>query len=68
MVRLVITDFTSKEESEYFYINEEYQSSQNMFTYSSFKKYSAYLPKESVDKFYSLNLLSKKYLQNNSII
>ena len=39
MVRLAITDFTSKEESEYFYINEEYQSSQNMFTYSSFKKY-----------------------------
>ena len=68
MVRLVITDFTSKEESEYFYINEEYQSSQNMFTYSSFKKYSVFLPKENDDKFYSLNLLSKKYLQKNKFL
>lgn len=68
MVRLAITDFASKEESEYFYVNEEYETSQNMFTYSAFKKYSAYLPKEDTSKFYSLNLLSKKYLEKNRFL
>ena len=68
MVRLAITDFTSKEESEYFYVNEEYETSQNMFTYSGFKKYSAYLPKEGDYKFYSLNLLSKKYLDKDKFL
>lgn len=43
MVRLVITDFATKEDSENFYINEEFDVSQNMFTYKSFKKYSTYL-------------------------
>lgn len=68
MVRLAITDFATKEESEYFYVNEEYETSQNMFTYSSFKKYSAYLPKEGAYRFYSINILSKKYLDNNRFL
>lgn len=68
MVRLAITDFSSKEESEYFYVNEEYETSQNMFTYSSFKKHSAYLPKESTDQFYSLNLLSKRYIEREQFL
>ncbi|WP_198304239.1 hypothetical protein [Arcobacter vandammei] len=68
MVRLAITDFATKEESDYFYVNEEYETSQNMFTYSAFKKYSAYLPKEDTSKFYSLNLLSKKYLDRNQFL
>ena len=65
MVRLVITDFATKEDSENFYINEEFDVSQNMFTYSSFKKYSVYLSKYTNDAVYSLNILSKKYLQKN---
>ena len=65
MVRLAITDFATKEESEYFYVNEEYETSQNMFTYSAFKKYSAYLPKEGAYRFYSLNILSKWSLNGN---
>ncbi len=68
MVRLAITDFATKEESDYFYVNEEYETSLNMFTYSAFKKYSAYLPKEDTSKFYSLNLLSKKYLDKNQFL
>lgn len=68
MVRLAITDFATKEDSEYFYINEEYDTPIQMFTYSAFKKYSAYLPKEAKEKFYSLNLLSKKYLKKNQFL
>lgn len=68
MVRLVITDFATKEDSESFYINEDFDVSQNMFTYKAFKKYSTYLPKYSSDKIYSLNLLSKKYLEKDQFL
>ena len=50
MVRLVRTDFDTREDSEYFYIADEFDSSQNMFTYSSFKKYSVYLSKYTNDE------------------
>lgn len=68
MVRLVITDFDSKEDSEYFYILDEFDASQNMFTYDSFKKYNVYLSKYTNDEIYSLNLLSKKYLRKNQFL
>ena len=68
MVRLVRTDFDSREDSEYFYIADEFDVSQNMFTYSSFKKYSVYLSKYTNDQIYSLNILSKKYLQRNQFL
>lgn len=68
MVRLVITDFATKEDSEFFYVNDEFDVSQNMFTYHSFKKYSVYLSKYSNDEIYSLNLLSKKYLGRNQFL
>ncbi|WP_368028874.1 hypothetical protein [Arcobacter sp. s6] len=68
MVRLVRTDFDTKEDSEYFYIADEFDASQNMFTYSSFKKYSVYLSKYTNDEIYSLNILSKKYLQKNQFL
>ena len=68
MVRLVRTDFDTKEDSEYFYTADEFDESQNMFTYSSFKKYSVYLSKYTNDDIYSLNILSKKYLQRNQFL
>lgn len=68
MVRLVRTDFDTKEDSEYFYTADEFDESQNMFTYSSFKKYSVYLSKYTNDEIYSLNILSKKYLQKNQFL
>ncbi|CAM3914538.1 hypothetical protein [Arcobacter cloacae] len=68
MVRLVITDFATKEDSEFFYIRDEFDVSQNMFTYHSFKKYSVYLSKYTDDDIYSLNLLSRKYLDKNQFL
>ena len=69
MVRLVVTDFLTKEDNETFYLKDEYDESVNMFTYSSFKKHSIYLSKYDVsDEIYSLNLLSKKYLSKNQIL
>lgn len=68
MVRLVRTDFDTKEDSEYFYISDEFDVSQSMFTYSSFKKYKVYLSKYTNDEIYSLNLLSKKYLKKNQFL
>ena len=68
MVRLVRTDFDTKEDSEYFYTADEFDESQNMFTYSSFKKYSVYLSKYTNDEIYSLNILSKKYLLKNQFL
>ena len=63
MVRLVITDFATKEQNETFYLNDEFASAQNMFTYNSFKKYSVFLSRyEDTEEVFSLNLLSKKYL------
>ena len=64
MVRLVITDCTSREQNEAFYLTDEFAATQNMFTYSSFKKYSVCLSRyETNDEIYSLNLLSKKHFQ-----
>ena len=69
MVRLVITDFASKEQNELFYLNDEFTAVQNMFTYKSFKKYSVYLSRyETNDEIYSLNLLSKKHLGKNQFL
>ena len=68
MVRLIRTDFPTKEDSEFFYINDEFDVSQNMFTYDSFKKYEVYLSKYTEDEVYSLNLLSKKYLDKNQFL
>lgn len=68
MVRLVRTDFASKEDSEFFYINDEFTSSHKLFTYSAFKKYEVHLSKYSDDEVYSLNLLSRKYLDNNQFL
>lgn len=69
MVRLVITDFVSKEQNEIFYLTDEFATAQNMFTYHSFKKYSVYLSRyETNDEVYSLNLLSKKHLGKNQFL
>jgi len=68
MVRLVITDFATKEDSEFYYVNDEFDVSHNMFTYHAFKKYNVYLSKYSNDEVYSLNLLSRKYLDRNQFL
>ncbi len=68
MVRLVRTDFTSKNDSDLFYLSDEFEVSQNMFTYDSFKKHEVFLPKYMADNVYSLNLLSKKYLEDNQFL
>jgi hypothetical protein len=68
MVRLVRTDFDTKEDSENFYISDEFDVSQNMFTYDSFKKYNVYFSKYTNDEIYSLNLLSKKYLDKSQFL
>ena len=69
MVRLVITDFASKEQNETFYLNDEFASAQNMFTYNSFKKYSVFLSRyEDTEEIFSLNLLSKKHLGRNQFL
>jgi len=69
MVRLVVTDFSTKEENEAFYVNDEFDVIQNMFTYENFKKHSVYLSKyDTSDEVYSLNLLSKKHLSNNELL
>ncbi len=69
MVRLVITDFASKELNESFYLNDEFAGEQNVFTYNSFKKHGVFLSKYEVfDEIYSLNLLSKKHLGKNQFL
>jgi hypothetical protein len=68
MVRLVITDFPSKEDSEAFYIKDEFEESQNMFVYNSFKKNNVYLSVYNADEIYSLNILSKKHLPKNQFL
>lgn len=69
MVRLVVTDFPSKDENEAFYLDDEFGISQQMFTYQSFKKHSVYLSKYEISNtIYSLNLLSKKYLNKNQLL
>ena len=69
MVRLVVTDFATKEDNETFYLNDEFDISQKMFTYDSFKKQSVYLSKyEVTNTIYSLNLLSKEYLNKNQLL
>lgn len=69
MVRLIITDFESKEENEAFYIKDEFDPIVQLFTYYSSKKYSVYLSKYDVtDKLFSLNIVSKKYLNKNQFL
>ena len=69
MVRLVITDFATKEDNESFYINDEFDTTQNIFTYNSFKKYGVNLSRyETNNEIYSLNLLSKKHLDKNQFL
>ena len=69
MVRLVITDFPTKEDNEDFYIHDEFDVLQNMFTFDSFKKHSVLLSRyDTHDEIYSLNLLSKKNLDNNQLL
>ncbi len=69
MVRLVITDFSLKEENYDLYVNDEFGDNQTMFTYDSLKKHSVILSKYDIhDEVYSLNLLSKKHLDNNQLL
>ncbi|MEJ5167763.1 MAG: hypothetical protein WHU93_01225 [Arcobacteraceae bacterium] len=69
MVRLVATDFKTKEASEAFYVGKQFDESQKIFTYSFFKQYSLHISKYQGNyKIYSLNLLSKKYLNNNEFL
>ena len=69
MVRLVITDFATKDDNEAFYTSDEFDVLQKVFTYDSFKRYSVYLSKyDTSDDIYSLNLLSKKYLPKNQFL
>ena len=69
MVRLVVTDFLTKEDNEAFYLNDEFDVLQKVFTYYSFKKYSVYLSKYDMhDQVYSLNILSKKHLDKNQFL
>ncbi|MGA1931681.1 hypothetical protein ACH5BF_03035 [Arcobacter sp. YIC-464] len=69
MVRLVITDFSSKEENFDLYVSDEFGDNQTMFTYDNFRKHSVILSRYDVhDDIYSLNLLSKKHLDNNQIL
>ncbi|HJE02629.1 MAG TPA: hypothetical protein K8U92_02025, partial [Aliarcobacter thereius] len=68
MVRLAITDFSSQEESEHFYLDNDLENSKRLFTYNSFKKNEVYVSKNSVYDFYSLNLLSKEYLDGNEFL
>lgn len=69
MVRLVITDFASKEDNESFYVNDEFDALTQIYTYQSFKKNAVYLSKYEVhDEIYSLNLLSKKHLKKNQFL
>ena len=68
MVRLVRTDFNTKEESEHFYILDEDDLSQYMFSYRSLKKYGVYISKYTNDEVYSLNILSKAYLNKNQFL
>lgn len=69
MVRLVITDFPTKEENEEFYLDDEFDLTQRIFTYHKFKKHSVILSKYDIHQnIYSLNLLSKKYLDFNQLL
>ena len=68
MVRLVITDFPTKEDCESFYMKDEFEESQHMFVYRKFKKNNVYLSRYDSDEIYSLNLLSRKYLLKNQFL
>lgn len=69
MVRLVITDFSTKEDNESFYLNDEFDSQVQVFCYDSFRKNGVYLSKYDIhDEIYSLNLLSKKHLSKNQFL
>lgn len=68
MVRLAITDFSSQEESEHFYLNDSYELSKKLFTFINFKKQEVYVAKNSPYEYYSLNILSKKTLDRNEFL
>jgi len=69
MVRLVVTDFATREDNEAFYLKDDFDISQKMFTYDSFKKHSVYLSKyEVTNTIYSLNLLSREHLKKNQLL
>lgn len=69
MVRLVITDFSTTEDNEAFYLNDEFDSQTQVFAYQSFKKNAVLLSKYDIhDEIYSLNLLSKKHLKKNQFL
>ena len=69
MVRLVITDFATKDASESFYRRDEFDSFEQLITYNALKKHSSYISKYSVNgDVYSLNLLSLKHLENNEFL
>ncbi|MCK9337131.1 MAG: hypothetical protein M0P43_04775 [Arcobacteraceae bacterium] len=69
MVRLVATDFKTKAASEAFYLNDRTDVSQKLFSYHYFKQYWVYMSHYRDNrKIYSLNFLSKKYLQKNEFL
>ncbi len=69
MVRLVITDFSTQEENEFFYPADEYEAQKYFLTYHRFKKYGLFLSKSyEDDDVYSLSLLSKHYLKSGEFL
>lgn len=69
MVRLVITDFPSKEDNESFYTGDNFDDVKDFFCFDEYKKRSVTLPKsETINDLYSLNLLSKKYIPSNTFL
>lgn len=69
MVRLVVTDFSSQEEKESFYMQDDFDSMYKIFTYDANKQHSAFISKyEQNANVYSLNLLSKKHLDKNQLL
>lgn len=70
MVRIIVTDYSTKEEYEDFYSDpNELEFLSEVFVYHKYKKNKAYLPKSQInDSIYSLNLLSKKYLDSDNFL
>ena len=70
MVRLVVTDFASKEDYESFYSNiNELETLSEIFVFENYKKSKAYLPRSEINQnIYSLNLISKRYLSSNNFL
>jgi len=70
MVRLIVTDYHSKEEYEDFYTSiDELEPLKELFVYYKYRKYKAYLPRSHVhENIYSLNILSRKYLDYDNFL